>query len=97
MSDTDLHLGFHPEEHAPDPIISHGDPIPAGKLAIWLFLATEVMFFSGSAISPRVRCATSRSSKSTRAIASTCPWRSISNSRICCCCRATKAPVRFPP
>ena len=39
---------YAPEEHAPDPV-SHGkhDPVPPGKLAIWLFLATEIMFFIG--------------------------------------------------
>src|SRR5688500_8796730 len=26
---------------------SHGDPTPPGKIAIWLFLASEVMFFIG--------------------------------------------------
>jgi len=39
--------GFIPEEHAPDPIIGHGDPTPPGKIGIWLFLASEVMFFIG--------------------------------------------------
>ena len=39
---------YAPEDHAPDPV-SHGkhDPVPPGKLAIWLFLATEIMFFIG--------------------------------------------------
>ena len=46
MSDIAIH-GFIPEEHAPDPIMHHGDPVPPGKLAIWLFLATEIMFFIG--------------------------------------------------
>jgi cytochrome c oxidase subunit 3 len=39
--------GYIPEEHAPDPVIGHGDPTPPGKIAIWLFLASEVMFFIG--------------------------------------------------
>jgi cytochrome c oxidase subunit 3 len=39
--------GFVPEEHAPDPIIGHGDPTPPGKIGIWLFLASEIMFFIG--------------------------------------------------
>jgi cytochrome c oxidase subunit III len=37
-----VHAG-HP--HEADPVISHGDPTPPGKVAIWLFLASEVMFF----------------------------------------------------
>ncbi len=47
MSDTILNHGYVPEEHAPDPVIGHGDPTPPGKVAIWLFLASEVMFFIG--------------------------------------------------
>lgn len=47
MSDTILDHGYVPEEHAPDPVVSHGDPTPPGKVAIWLFLASEVMFFIG--------------------------------------------------
>jgi cytochrome c oxidase subunit 3 len=43
--ETVLDHGYLPEEHAPDPIIGHGDPTPPGKVAIWLFLASEVMFF----------------------------------------------------
>src|SRR6185436_9954622 len=39
--------GYIPEEHAPDPVIGHGDPIAPGKLALWLFLASEIMFFIG--------------------------------------------------
>jgi len=42
-----LDHGYVPEEHAPDPVISHGDPTPPGKIAIWLFLASEIMFFIG--------------------------------------------------
>jgi cytochrome c oxidase subunit 3 len=38
---------YAPEEHAPDPVTSHGDPTPPGKVGIWLFLASEVMFFAG--------------------------------------------------
>src|SRR5207253_1537043 len=45
MSESILDHGYIPEEHAPDPVIGHGDPTPPGKVAIWLFLASEVMFF----------------------------------------------------
>jgi hypothetical protein len=45
VSETILDHGYVPEEHAPDPVIGHGDPTPPGKVAIWLFLASEVMFF----------------------------------------------------
>ncbi|HEV8607722.1 MAG TPA: cytochrome c oxidase subunit 3 [Tepidisphaeraceae bacterium] len=47
MSESLLDHGYIPEEHAPDPVIGHGDPIAPGKLAIWLFLASEIMFFIG--------------------------------------------------
>lgn len=47
MSDTILNHGYVPEEHAPDPMMDHGDPTPPGKVAIWLFLASEIMFFIG--------------------------------------------------
>jgi cytochrome c oxidase subunit III len=48
VSDTTiLDHGYIPEEHAPDPITHHGDPIAPGKLGIWLFLASEIMFFIG--------------------------------------------------
>jgi cytochrome c oxidase subunit 3 len=47
VSETVLDHGYIPEEHAPDPVIGHGDPTPPGKVAIWLFLASEVMFFIG--------------------------------------------------
>ena len=47
MSDTILNHGYVPEEHAPDPVTGHGDPTPPGKVAIWLFLASEIMFFIG--------------------------------------------------
>ncbi len=47
MSETILTHGYVPEEHAPDPVISHGDPTPPGKVATWLFLASEIMFFIG--------------------------------------------------
>jgi cytochrome c oxidase subunit 3 len=47
VSETVLDHGYVPEEHAPDPVVSHGDPTPPGKVAIWLFLASEVMFFIG--------------------------------------------------
>jgi cytochrome c oxidase subunit 3 len=42
-----LDHGYIPEEHAPDPVTHHGDPVAPGKLAIWLFLASEIMFFIG--------------------------------------------------
>jgi cytochrome c oxidase subunit 3 len=45
VSETVLDHGYIPEEHAPDPVISHGDPTAPGKIAIWLFLASEIMFF----------------------------------------------------
>ncbi len=45
MSESILDHGYIPEEHAPDPVIGHGDPTPPGKIAIWLFLASEIMFF----------------------------------------------------
>jgi cytochrome c oxidase subunit 3 len=44
---TIINHGYVPEEHAPDPVIAHGDPTPPGKVAIWLFLASEMMFFTG--------------------------------------------------
>src|SRR5437764_6677296 len=47
MSESILDHGYIPEEHAPDPVISHGDPTPPGKVAVWLFLASEIMFFIG--------------------------------------------------
>jgi len=47
VSDSILDHGYVPEEHAPDPVIGHGDPTPPGKVAIWLFLASEIMFFIG--------------------------------------------------
>src|ERR1700742_1903132 len=45
VSESALTAGYMPEEHAPDPMFSHGDPTPPGKIAIWLFLASEIMFF----------------------------------------------------
>jgi len=45
MSETILDHGYLPQEHAPDPVISHGDPTAPGKVGIWLFLASEIMFF----------------------------------------------------
>ena len=30
-----------------EPILHMGAPVPHGKLAVWIFLATEVMFFTG--------------------------------------------------
>jgi cytochrome c oxidase subunit III len=47
VSESILDHGYLPEEHAPDPVMSHGDPTPPGKVAIWLFLASEIMFFLG--------------------------------------------------
>ena len=47
MSESILDHGYIPEEHAPDPVMSHGDPTPPGKVGIWLFLASEIMFFIG--------------------------------------------------
>ena len=44
---TALEHGYVPEEHAPDPVTSHGDPTMPGKVGIWLFLASEIMFFIG--------------------------------------------------
>ena len=44
---TILDHGYIPEEHAPDPVVSHGDPTAPGKIGIWLFLASEIMFFIG--------------------------------------------------
>jgi cytochrome c oxidase subunit 3 len=38
-------VSYVAEEHAPDPVHSRGDPALPGKIAIWLFLASEVMFF----------------------------------------------------
>jgi cytochrome c oxidase subunit III len=38
---------YLPEQHAPDPVLSHGDPTRPGKVGIWLFLASEIMFFIG--------------------------------------------------
>ena len=34
------------EEHAPDPVHTPGDPTTPGKIGIWLFLASEIMFFA---------------------------------------------------
>lgn len=45
MSQATAEQDYLPEDHAPDPVISHGDPTPPGKVAIWLFLASEIMFF----------------------------------------------------
>src|SRR5438046_4452713 len=47
VSESILDHGYIAEEHAPDPVIGHGDPTPPGKVAIWLFLASEIMFFIG--------------------------------------------------
>src|SRR3954471_21959563 len=45
VSESVLDHGYVPEEHAPDPVMGHGDPTPPGKVAIWMFLASEIMFF----------------------------------------------------
>lgn len=42
---ADYAVQFVAEEHAPDPVQSHGDPTLPGKIGIWLFLASEIMFF----------------------------------------------------
>jgi cytochrome c oxidase subunit 3 len=47
VSESVLEHGYIPEEHAPDPVASYGDPTPPGKVAVWLFLASEIMFFIG--------------------------------------------------
>jgi cytochrome c oxidase subunit 3 len=47
VSESILDHNYAPEEHAPDPVFSHGDPTPPGKVGIWLFLASEIMFFVG--------------------------------------------------
>jgi cytochrome c oxidase subunit 3 len=47
VSESILDHGYIAEEHAPDPLVSHGDPTPPGKVAIWMFLASEIMFFIG--------------------------------------------------
>jgi cytochrome c oxidase subunit 3 len=47
VSEAIANPGYIPEEHAPDPVFSHGDPTPPGKVGIWLFLASEIMFFVG--------------------------------------------------
>ena len=47
MSETIADHAYTPEEHAPDPVVSHGDPTRPGKIGIWLFLASEIMFFIG--------------------------------------------------
>src|SRR5205085_578488 len=30
-----------------EPVLHMGPPLPSGKLAMWIFLATEIMFFTG--------------------------------------------------
>jgi cytochrome c oxidase subunit 3 len=47
VSESILDHGYIPEEHAPDPVVGHGDPTQPGKIGIWLFLASEIMFFIG--------------------------------------------------
>src|SRR5215471_2240399 len=36
----------HPAPHAHVPALKMGVPIPNGKLGMWLFLGTEIMFFT---------------------------------------------------
>ncbi len=45
MSESVLEHPYVAEDHAPDPVTNHGDPTPPGKIGIWLFLASEIMFF----------------------------------------------------
>ena len=45
MSDLVIEEDYTPEHYAPDPVIGHGDPTAPGKIGIWLFLASEIMFF----------------------------------------------------
>jgi cytochrome c oxidase subunit 3 len=47
VSEAIADSGYIPEEHAPEPVFSHGDPTPPGKVGVWLFLASEIMFFVG--------------------------------------------------
>jgi len=42
---SDYAVEYVAEEHAPDPVHSPGDPTSPGKIGIWLFLASEIMFF----------------------------------------------------
>lgn len=42
---SDYAVEYVAEEHAPDPVHSRGDPTLPGKIGIWLFLASEIMFF----------------------------------------------------
>ena len=45
MSQTIRDHGYVPEAQVPEPLIARGDPTPPGKIGIWLFLASEIMFF----------------------------------------------------
>jgi cytochrome c oxidase subunit III len=45
VSQSILDHGYVPEAQAPDPAIGPGNPTPPGKIGIWLFLASEIMFF----------------------------------------------------
>jgi cytochrome c oxidase subunit 3 len=50
MAETATHAAHHGAEHAGGhvPLDYHpGLPIPNGKLIVWLFLSTEIMFFAG--------------------------------------------------
>lgn len=42
---ADYAIQYLAEEHAPDPVHTPGDPTLPGKVGIWLFLASEIMFF----------------------------------------------------
>src|ERR1700757_447835 len=40
-------VSTHPPAASPHPSPDHHAPVTPGKVAMWLFLATEVMFFTG--------------------------------------------------
>ena len=40
-------VSTHPVAHAAHPSPDHHAPVTPGKVAMWLFLATEIMFFTG--------------------------------------------------
>src|SRR3954451_4866156 len=40
-------VSTHPVDHAAHPSPDHHAPVTPGKVAMWLFLATEIMFFTG--------------------------------------------------
>src|SRR5436305_7233757 len=48
MSDVAVSpVSTHPVDHAAHPSPDHHAPVTPGKVAMWLFLATEIMFFTG--------------------------------------------------